>query len=187
MGGVWEHIIGIICNILDSMILEVQLTNLTHEVLFTVLAEVYAIVNGRPIVPVSSDPKSLLILSPAVLLTQKTVVTLQLLENLIRRICIMHFGDECNIWQIFSCNDGTKSIFKLYKHVENGQILLRIEWRRYCAYLWQNVLKDEWPTGIIVNPLPGHDGRVRKADVCVARNGSTYTRPISEIVLLLRV
>ncbi|VDI05250.1 Hypothetical predicted protein [Mytilus galloprovincialis] len=63
--------IGITRKILDSMILEVQSKNLTHEVLITSFAEVCAVVNGRPIVPVSSDPESPLILSPAMLLTQK--------------------------------------------------------------------------------------------------------------------
>jgi hypothetical protein len=66
MGGVWERMIGIARRILDSM------KDLTHEVLTTFLAEVCAIVNGRPIVPVSSDPESPLILSPAMLLTQKS-------------------------------------------------------------------------------------------------------------------
>lgn len=52
MGGIWERMIGITRRILNSMILEVQSKDLTDEVLTTFLAEVCAIVNGRPIVPV---------------------------------------------------------------------------------------------------------------------------------------
>ncbi|KAK7882503.1 hypothetical protein WMY93_028677 [Mugilogobius chulae] len=48
--------------------------HLTHEVLTTFLAEVTAIMNARPLVPVSSDPESPFILTPATLLTQKTGV-----------------------------------------------------------------------------------------------------------------
>ncbi|XP_062614646.1 uncharacterized protein K02A2.6-like [Saccostrea cucullata] len=46
--------------------------NLTHEVLSTLMAEVSAIINTRPIVPVFTDPNSPFILTPLVLLTQKT-------------------------------------------------------------------------------------------------------------------
>lgn len=53
----------------------------------------------------------------------------------------------------------------------------------------KTVSRNECLTGTIVNPLPSQDGRVRKAEVRVAKNGSTstYTRPISEMVLLLSV
>lgn len=45
IGGIWERRIGITRRILDSMILEVQSKDLTHEVLTTFLAEVCAIEN----------------------------------------------------------------------------------------------------------------------------------------------
>lgn len=44
---------------------------LTHEVLTTLMAEVTAIINTRPLVPVSSDADAPLILTPSTLLTQK--------------------------------------------------------------------------------------------------------------------
>jgi hypothetical protein len=46
--------------------------DLAYKVLTTFMAEVCAIVNARPIVPASSDPEATTILSPSVLLTQKT-------------------------------------------------------------------------------------------------------------------
>ena len=51
----------------------------------------------------------------------------------------------------------------------------------------KTVHRNEWRTGVVVNPLPSQDGRVRKAEVRVVKNGSTstYTRPISEMVLLI--
>ncbi|KAJ8006783.1 hypothetical protein DPEC_G00110800 [Dallia pectoralis] len=57
--------------ILDCMLLEHK-SRLTHEVLTTLTAEVTTVMNARPLIPVSSDPDSPLILSPAMLLTQKT-------------------------------------------------------------------------------------------------------------------
>ncbi len=51
--------------ILDSMFLQLK-TRLTHEVLCTLMAEVTAIINARPLLPVSADPEQPFILSPSV-------------------------------------------------------------------------------------------------------------------------
>lgn len=71
MDGAWECMIGIARRILDCMLLEQMKSRLTHEVLTTLMAEVAAIINAGPLIPVSSDPKSPLILSPAMVLTLK--------------------------------------------------------------------------------------------------------------------
>ena len=55
--------IGVARRILESMLRLVS--NLTHDVLVTLMAEVTTIVNSRPIVSVSSDPDNLEILSPS--------------------------------------------------------------------------------------------------------------------------
>ncbi|KAJ8007561.1 hypothetical protein DPEC_G00095320 [Dallia pectoralis] len=73
MGGSWERMIGLARRILDSMLLS-QCSRLTHEVLCTLMAEVSAIMNSRPLVPVSNDPEDPFILSPSMLLTQKVGV-----------------------------------------------------------------------------------------------------------------
>ena len=71
MGGAWERLIGIGRRILDAMLLQTGHTRLTHKVLSTIMAEVMAIMNARPLVPVSSDPAMRIVLTPAMLLTQK--------------------------------------------------------------------------------------------------------------------
>lgn len=53
------------------MLLKAGTTRLTHEVLTTLMAEVSAILNACLLVPVSTDPDSPFILTPATLLTQK--------------------------------------------------------------------------------------------------------------------
>jgi len=73
MGGLWEHMIGIARRILDSMFLQLS-THLTHKVLCTLMAEVSAIINAQSLLPVSADPEQPCILSPSMLLTQKTGV-----------------------------------------------------------------------------------------------------------------
>lgn len=71
MGGSWERMIGVARKVLDSMFLQLETSKLTHEVLSTLMAEVTAIINARPLVPVSTDPDDPFILTPATLLTQK--------------------------------------------------------------------------------------------------------------------
>ncbi|KAK7893312.1 hypothetical protein WMY93_022464 [Mugilogobius chulae] len=63
MGGAWERMIGVSRRILDGLLLDVKQPQLTHEVLVTLMAEVTAIVNARPLVPISADPDAPLILT----------------------------------------------------------------------------------------------------------------------------
>ena len=71
MGGVWERMIGVACKILDALLLANKGASLTHEVLCIFMAEVSAIMNTRPLVPVSTDPEAPQSLSLSKLLTQK--------------------------------------------------------------------------------------------------------------------
>lgn len=187
MGGVWERMIGIARRILDGLLLKTSASHLTHEVLITLMAEVTAIMNSRPLLPVSSDPDAPAVLSPSMLLTQKAD-TLSVPE-----------GD-------FDANDLS------IKHWKKVQGLANAFWKRwrqeYLATLqprrkWHSnkhdlqvgdvvLLKDsqarrtEWPTGLIVKTMPSQDKRVRKVEVKVVKQGTpkVYLRPMSEVILL---
>ncbi len=63
--------IGVTRRIIDSMFQDLGQTQLSHDVLVTLMAEVSAIVNARPLVPVSSDPEVPDVLTPCMLLMQK--------------------------------------------------------------------------------------------------------------------
>ena len=54
------------------MLLELGARQLTHELLVTLMSEVAAIINARPITAIPSDIDEPLPLTPAMLLTQKT-------------------------------------------------------------------------------------------------------------------
>lgn len=77
--------IGVAHQILHSLMAHVGPQCLTNEVLITVMAEVAAIMNARPLVPVSSDPDSPLILTSATLLTQEVGTSPTPQEDLSRR------------------------------------------------------------------------------------------------------
>ncbi|KAL1282373.1 hypothetical protein QQF64_001176 [Cirrhinus molitorella] len=64
MGGSWERMIGLARRILDAMFQQLGPSALTHEILSTLMAEVAAKVNARPLIPVSTDPEDPFILTP---------------------------------------------------------------------------------------------------------------------------
>ena len=71
-GGAWERQIGTIRCVLDAMFAELGSHQLTHELLVTLMAEVTAIVNARPISAIPTDADEPQPLSPSMLLTMKT-------------------------------------------------------------------------------------------------------------------
>jgi hypothetical protein len=188
MGGSWERMIGVVRRILDALLLDARRKELTHEVLSTFMSEVCAIVNSRPIVPISYDADSPMVLTPSMLLTMKT-------------------GQDCNPFE--SCD--LKDTYKNYwKHV---QVLSNTFWKRWRNdYLqslqqrrkWENqvpnlkegdlvLLKDnaayrnDWPLGLVTRTFPSdHDALVRSVEVRVMKDKKPvcYIRPVSELVLL---
>ncbi|XP_053367622.1 uncharacterized protein LOC128541295 [Clarias gariepinus] len=155
MGGVWERLISVARRILNALLLKTDSTRLSHEVLVTLMSEIMAIMNARPLVPISSDPDMPHVLSPATLLTQKI--------------------------EAVSAPKGEYDIKDLYnKQWRQVQSLADAFWKRWRQeYLttlqqrrkWQVnkpnlqvgdvvLLKDaalkrnEWPTGVIARVIP---------------------------------
>ena len=71
LGGAWERLLGIVKRILSAILSEPVNQYLTHYVFCTLMAEVTAIANQRPQLPVSNDPENPSVLSPSTILTQK--------------------------------------------------------------------------------------------------------------------
>lgn len=188
MGGAWERMIGIARRILDSMFQDCKRALLTHELLSTFMAEVCAIMNARPLVPVSTDAESPLILTPSMLLTMKTGPAPPPPGNFEKGILLK----------------------EQWKRVQSLADIFWSKWRReylhtlQLRHKWQNkkhslkegdvvLLKDsrakrnEWPMSIITKTVPGKDGLVRKVEVTTSQADTkkTFFRPVTEVVLLL--
>ena len=188
MGGVWERMIGITRRILDGILLQQNKKALTHEVLSTLMAEVSAVINSRPITTISSDPESPIILSPNILLTQKQGE-------------VPTISGEFSIKDIYTAD---------WKHV---QVLSDMFWNKWQEnYLqelqsrqkWciekpniklgdivfvkdKGLARNDWPVGVVEEAIKSDDNLVRKAVVRIYHEGKhvSYTRPITELVLLL--
>lgn len=128
MGGVWERMIGTTRRILDGIVLQHNIRNLTHKVLSTLMAEVTAVINSRPITTISSDPDSPIILSPNILLAvhRNKVKFQQSQENSLSRIYTPQTGNICNFFLICFGKNGAKTTSMNYNHVRNGVLRGRI-------------------------------------------------------------
>ncbi|XP_075706846.1 uncharacterized protein LOC142741353 [Rhinoderma darwinii] len=187
MGGAWERMIGIARRILDSIFLQVGSTKLTHESLTTFMAEVSAIINARPLIPISSDPDDPTVLTPATLLTQKT-------------------DTICTPPGEFNAKDLYRSRWRQVQSLSNTfwdkwkkQYIPTLQPRRKWQISKPNLqpgdvvlMKDcqsrrnEWPLGLITKTFPSKDGNIRKVEVKVRKQSETklFLRPVGELVLL---
>ena len=189
-GGVWERMIGIARRILDAMLSEVASKRLTHEVLSTLMAEVTAIVNNRPLTPVSEDPEAPEILTPFTLLTQKSTA----LTGTPGR---------------FTSEDLHAAQWRQVQYLAN---IFWSRWRREFLHLlqtrrkWQHdqpnlregdlvllrskeIVRNMWPLARITKVHESADGKVRKVELMTAKDGvkREYTRPVTEVILLRTV
>ena len=187
-GGAWERMIGSCRRILDALLLENKHLDLTHEVLSTFMAEVCAIVNGRPLVPVSSDPEVTDVLSPSVLLTQKQSVasfqmpemgTKDALRSQWKRVQFLadKFWSRWRVEYVNYLQARSKWKTDGVTFKEGDVVLLKRD----------DVRRNEWPLGLIEKVFPSDDSKVRKVQVSVVDCGTrtSYVRPISRLVRLV--
>lgn len=188
MGGSWERMIGTARRILDSMLLQAGRSKVTHEVLCTFMAEVTAIINSRPLIPVSSDSEAPLILTPAMLLTQKSGTPpappadsseASLLRHQWKRVQAL----AETFWarwrrEYLSVLQARQKWHAKKPNLKEGDIVLLKD---------KQARRNEWSIGRVEKTFPSEDGLVRKVDVKVASHHppKTYLRPVSDVVLLV--
>ena len=188
-GGVWERQINTIRRVLDAMFAELGKTQLTHELLVTLMAEVTAIVNARPISALPSDTDDPQPLSPAMLLTMKTRPTGpppgQFLSADIyarRRWRQVQYLAE-QFWsrwrrEYLQNLQPRQKWTKAQRDLREGDVILLRDEAEH---------RNDWPLGRVTEALKSEDGRVRKAKVEIVKDGErkSYLRPIKELILLV--
>lgn len=187
MGGAWERLIGVARRILDSMLLQNSHSHLTYEMLATFLAEVSAIMNSRPLAPISSDPNSPALLTPATLLTQKVGVLSPPPGDFEKDFCRQKWKQVQQLASTFWERWRREYLVNLQSrrkwhtnqpNIREGDIVLMKE---------AQVKRNDWPMALVTKVFPGEDEKVRKIEIKVTKDGKckTYLRPVSQVILLL--
>ena len=175
--------------ILDAMLLETRAQKLTHRLLVTLMSEVTAIINSRPITAIPSDTDEPLPLTPSMLRTQKTRPLGPLPGNFVSQDVyarrrwrkVQYLPDQ---------------FWTRWRREYTQNLQLKTKWNREHRNLADGdivMMKDEqahrnnWPLGRAVHASRSEEGKVRKATVLICRDGQrkTYERPISTLVLLV--
>ncbi|XP_044747143.1 uncharacterized protein LOC123308514 [Coccinella septempunctata] len=179
-GGLWEacvkstkfHLKRIVGN-----------SHLTFEGLYTVITQVEAVLNSRPLSPMSNDPNDLSPLTPGHFLIGEPLTTLP--QDDVRHVAsnrLSHFKNIQKQMQHF---------WQRWSHEHLNHLQERMKWRQSTPNLETGILvllKDDntaplcWKMGRIIDVFPGKDGIVRVVNVKTA-NG-VFKRPVSKICVL---
>ena len=185
MGGVWERQIRTVRSVLSGLLME-HSGRLNDESLRTLLTEVEAIVNSRPLAVDNLNDETTEPLTPNHLLTMKLKVLLpppgefQKADIYLRKRwrAVQYLANE--FWEQFR---------KEYTRVSQ----VRNKWdtpRRNVAVndivlvLDKDLPRNRWAKGRVVEVFPSEDGLVRQVNVKTGVN-TVLKRPITKLVVLV--
>lgn len=181
-GGLWEAAVKSAKGLLVRTVGKAMLTT---EELQTVLVEVEAVLNSRPIAPLSSDPSDGEALTPAHLLIGEGLQALpqgSLPEETAKLPYWKRWQAICGLKQKFWRswgNDYVRSLQARTKWLEEepnlavGNVVMLHE---------DNLPPLQWLTGRVEAVVPGQDGKIRVA-IIKTKNG-TYKRAIAKLAKL---
>ncbi|XP_037931703.1 uncharacterized protein LOC119666496 [Teleopsis dalmanni] len=165
-GGLWEAAVKSAKHLL---VRSVATESLTYEELKTVVIEIEAILNSRPITPMSNDPNDFEALTPGhfligeALTAPASTTTTNLKTSLLTR------------WKLVS--HIKHEFWRRWNSEYLNELQYRRKWREECKNLQENtlvIMKDgnlpplQWALGRVTNIHKGTDGMVRVVDVKTA-------------------
>lgn len=180
-GGLWE---GAVKSAKHHLTRTIKEAKLTLSELHTLLCQVEACLNSRPLTPMSSDPDDLQPLTPAHFLLGRPISQLPELDlskenpNGLRRWKFVQY-----LLQTF---------WKRWQSEYLPQLQIRGKWTSGCNTLAVNdivIIKEEnltptkWKMARITRLNPGRDGNVRVVTLQTA-NGTTMCRPVAKLCRL---
>lgn len=182
MGGIWEagvkSVKGHLYKVIGQQVL-------TYEEISTLFYKIEAILNSRPLCPLSASPEENDYLSPGHFLVGGPIVTvpqpslLDLKENLLDRWqLVQQLGQR--FWKRWHAEYLTTlqqrpKWMRQNPNIQVGDIVLLKE---DCSPL-------SWPLAKVIAVRPGEDGVVRVATIRTAK--ATYQRPVVKLIPLLPI
>lgn len=147
-----------------------QCPRLTH-VLCTLMAEVAAIINARPLIPVSDDPEDPFILSPSMLLNQIVGVPpipgdftdKDLLTKQWRQVQVLA-NRFYTRWrqEYLPALQYLRKWNKSHRNLQEGDIVLLKD---------RQAARNDWPMAVIIKAFSGGDGKVQKVELRTTNQG----------------
>nr|XP_012233626.1 PREDICTED: uncharacterized protein LOC105678692 [Linepithema humile] len=180
MGGLWESAVKPVKIRLTKI---VGPTPLTFEELATVVTQIEAILNSRPLTPMSADPDDLEALTPGHFLIGRPLVAIcepdvaDIKVNRLNRYQLMEQMRQ-SFWKRWSIEYLTQmqqrhKWKRRHEPISNGTMVVLRE---------QNIPPMSWRLGRVVKVHPGKDGLIRVVDV--RTSSGTYQRPLNKICVL---
>ena len=184
MGGVWERQIRTVRKVLSSLLQE-HGSRLDDESFRTLLCEVEAIVNSRPLTFTSSDPDDPNPLTPNHLLTMKTSIILPPPGNFQRSDVYMRrrWRRVQYLANLFWTRWKKEYLVTLQKRQKWNQPQRNLEVGDVVLMKDDNAARNDWPMGVITATEPDAEGFVRSA--VVKTQNTELRRPVSKLILLL--
>ncbi|XP_055714374.1 uncharacterized protein LOC129808613 [Phlebotomus papatasi] len=179
-GGLWEAAVRSFKHhfkrVIGTMIL-------TYEELNTVVVQIEAVLNSRPLVTIHDNPGDLQCLTPGDFLIGKAPTQLPVEQNDFEQV------DHLRRWQL--CTKLRNDFLTRWKKEYIHTLQQRQRWNKESPNLSpgdvvllkaETTSNIEWPMGLIEKVFPGEDGKVRVALVKV--NSKSLLRPITKLVKL---
>lgn len=177
MGGLWEAAVKTIKAHLNKVVLDKLLT---FEEFYTILTQIEAILNSRPISALSDDPSDLEFLTPGHFLIQDAMTSYPTPIDLDSIPSSLKFWRECQRTMTSFWTRWSKDVLNSYQH--------RPKWSSVSPNITSGdlvLLKDDnmpsyyWKTARVVATIPGQDGLVRTARIRTTQG--EYIRPITKL------
>ncbi|XP_077288854.1 uncharacterized protein LOC143913125 [Arctopsyche grandis] len=165
MGGLWEAAVKSMKIHLNKVL---KATTLNFESFCTVLTQIEACMNSRPLSPLSSDPLDLLPLTPGHFLIGRSLLALPMEVKYNTNV-------HANLLQIQLT---TAAFWKRWSAEYLHSLQLRHKWKKDSSnnlsvgqmvlLKEEHMLPTRWVLGRVTKSYPGPDGRVRVVDVFTA-------------------
>ncbi|XP_046391496.1 uncharacterized protein LOC124159621 [Ischnura elegans] len=182
-GGIWEAAVKSTKHHIRRVIGD---TKLTFEELSTLLCQVEACLNSRPLIPLTDDPTDNKALTPAHFLIHSASFIIpepSLIDEIIPVLkrwkivqqMLQHFWQRWSREYLQSLQQRQKWTHRTSQINIGDLVILRCE----------NTPPAQWPLARIIHVYPGDDGLVRV--VKVKFNNSVMIRPVSKLIILNNV
>ena len=181
-GGLWEAAVKS-AKIQLKKVVGCQL--LTFEELTTVLCQIEACLNSRPLVSTTTpDEDGIEYLSPGHFLIGQPIEALPDKSDTTSSISLLKRWNLCQqIIRSFWNRWSSEYLTQLQKYTKWHSCQQNIKVGDIVLLKDQQLFVNNWPLGRVITVHPGADGKVRVVTVQTASN--VYKRPVHKIVLLL--